>query len=205
MITKAILKEYVARECPHLAYLMMNEKTLLDFYKKLIESKINPKDLIEETDDDKEHVAAISPYDYFRESASSLNEALNIYKTKYEEDNASKFIDENEDLLEISRMSMRYFLLKYGNAKRADTKDGSLNGELIQNQVVIEANTRKYMNDPSVKVVLEGQITVEPFRARYDALIKEKDGFRIVEVKGSPSIYKKEDLEKLKNWYENKL
>ena len=41
MITKSILKEYANRRCPHLVYLMLDETRLLEFFKKLMENKID--------------------------------------------------------------------------------------------------------------------------------------------------------------------
>ena len=189
MITKALVKTLIHRECPHLVQMMMNEDTLLKFYQKLLDAKINPQEFVEELDeDDSDSALELSPYEYFRTVPLALSEALIKYKQIYESDIISQFINDNEDLQEISRLSRRFFALMYKNVRRCDTVDGSLDGEEISDQNQIEFNTKKYMNDPSVKVILEGQGTVDGLRARYDVLIREGNEFVLVEVKGSGRV-----------------
>lgn len=194
MITKALVKTYTHRECPHLVQIMMNEDTLLKFYQKLLDAHINPGEMVEDLEDENsDSEIELSPYEYFRTVPLALSEAMKEYARIYESDKISHFIKDNEDLQEISRLSRRFFALMYGKVKRCDTKDGTLDGPEEKDLTQIEINTRNYMADPSVKVILEGQATVDGLRARYDALIREGDGFALVEVKGSGKVVK--DLE----------
>lgn len=190
MITKSVLKEYANRRCPHLVYLMLDEAKLLEFFKKLLENKIDPTDLLE---DDYDEEKDSSPFDYLRDYPLAYEKALKEFKEREESDRVNQYIKENENLQETSRLSMRYFELKYGNCKRADTVDGSIDGEMVKSQDVIEANTIRLMADKNVKVVLEGQIRAGHLRARYDALVRNEEGtFDLYEVKGSGILLKRD-------------
>jgi len=75
--------------------------------------------------------------------------------------------------------------------KRADTVDGSLNGEVIIDQSVIEQKTQELLSDPGVKVICEGQVSVDGLVARWDALVKkESNQYHLYEVKGCNSVKK---------------
>lgn len=187
MLTKEVVKEYSSRKCNRLAFLQLDEKRLLSFWTKLVESKKNITDFL---DDDE--VEEISVFDYFRTYPEALKKAKEIYQENFENDVVTKFIKENENLQEVSVLSMRYFALSYTNVKRADTPTGGLDEPSLENQNQIEANTQKLLQDKSVDVILEGQITIDGIRARFDALIRKGDSFILCEVKGSNSIFKKE-------------
>ncbi len=190
MITKSILKEYANRRCPHLVYLMLDETRLLDFFKKLMENKIDPTDLIDGEGFDEE--GGMTPFEYLRDYPLAYEKAMKEFQEREESDRVNQYIKENEDLQETSRLSMRYFQLRFGNCKRADTKDGSLSGEMVKSQDIIEANTIRLMKDKSVNVILEGQVRVGHLRARYDALVRNNEGsFDLYEVKGSGIIAKR--------------
>ena len=185
MITKSVLKSYYTRKCPHLVYLMLDEGRLLEFFKEIIAAKINPMELFMESDDEFSVEDISSPFEYLRDYPFALEKAKKLYLEKLTDDRVTNFIKENQDLNQTSRLSMRYFELVYGKCKRADTVDHSLNGKPILDQTLIEANTIKLMNDKNVNVILEGQIKVGHLRARYDALVRNGDGFDLYEVKGS--------------------
>lgn len=196
MLTKEIVKEYANRKCDKLAYNQLENKRLLSFWKELVESKKNPEDFIDDgseadyKDKDYEPKQGISAFEYFRTNPEALKEALKIYKEVLSSDGneASQFIVDNEDFQEVSVLSRRYFALQYQNCKRADTVDGTIDGVEIENQGEIEANTQKYLKDPSVDVIFEGQITIDGLRARFDVLVRDGDSFKLYEVKGSGTV-----------------
>ena len=194
MLTKEIVKEFNIRQCDRLAYLEMEEKRLLSLWKKIVEAKKNPDDFVVNdgynNEDDENPKESISAFEYFRTYPEALKEALKIYDEALREDpnEASRFILDNEDFQEVSVLSRRYFALLYKNCKRADTIDGELDSPEIENQTRIEENTRRYLKDPNVDVIFEGQVTVNGLRARFDVLVRDGDKFRLYEVKGSGSV-----------------
>ena len=135
MITKTVLKEYVNRRCPHLVYLMLDDNRILEFFKKLFENKIDPTEFM---DDDSNDEKDMTPYEYFKEYPLAYEQAKKEFQEREESDRVNQYIKENEDMLETSRLSMRYFQLRFGSCKRADTKDNSLTGEEIKAQDVIK-------------------------------------------------------------------
>ena len=203
MLTKEIVKEYSVRKCDRLAFLQLDEKRLLSFWRKLVESKKDMNYLIEDdensnkkySEEDKKN-EEISLFEYFRTYPKALKKAKEIYQESLDNDVVTKFIKDNENLQEVSELSMRYFALSYTSVKRADTPNGELNEPSIENQDLIEANTKKLLEDKSVDVILEGQIKVGEIRARFDALIRSGDSFILCEVKGTKSIFNDEDAQK---------
>ena len=192
MITKEIVKEYYEKKCPYLAFLSVNEKYLLRTLRKILEE--NPDVLFGSEDEDGEERKSIMTR--FVEDKKLLKEAQQIVKETFKDDPATLFIQEHKDYQEVSYLSMRYLSLIYKNVKRADTFDGSIDGAILENQEQIEENTRRLMNDPNVDVVLEGQITVDGLRARYDALIKKVDGLYLYELKGTNTVFKTNSIKK---------
>ncbi len=200
MLTKEVVKEYAHRKCDRLAFLQLEEKRLLSFWSKVIQSKKNPSDLIEEDNEDND---VSSPFEYFRTYPEALAKAKELYEAATCGDVASQFIQNNENLQEVSVLSMRYFALNYHNVKRADTPDGDIDQPALTNQESIERNTQKYLADPKVDVILEGQITIDGIRARFDALVRNGDSFELYEVKGTTSIFKKREakIQRIKQPY----
>jgi hypothetical protein len=174
MITKEIVKEYANTECPYLAMLSVNEKYMIRTLRNILDK--NP-DVLFNYDEESEEKSSIMSK--FAHDKNLLKEAKEVVAEKFADDPATLFIENHKDYQEVSYLSMRYFALNYKNVKRADTVDGSIDGAQLENQEQIEANTIKYMSDSSVEVILEGQITVGDVRARYDALVKENDGYTI--------------------------
>lgn len=205
MLTKEVVKEYAIRRCAHLAYIEMEDKRLLSFWSNIIEAKKNPEDFIAEENENEEIGREFTnPFEYFRTNPEALKQAIQMYKDKMIDgsDPATTFIVENEDFQEVSELSRRYFALLYTNCKRADTVNGVLDGPEITNQALIEQNTQKYLNDPTVDVIFEGQITIDGLRARFDVLVRDKDGFNLYEVKGSNSVLKSQESLKLNYLYD---
>lgn len=189
MLIKEVVKDYAHRKCDRLAYLQLEEKRLLSFWRSLVENKREVEDFLPQDDDwGQEGEKNLLPFDYFRTYPEALKEALKIYQESLTDDIVGQFIAENEDFQEVSELSRRYFALKAKNPKRADTFDGALDSPELENQAKIEANTQKYLNDPTVDVIFEGQISIEGLRARFDVLVRDEESFSLYEVKGSNRV-----------------
>ena len=184
MITKEIVKEFANTNCPYLAMLSVNEKYMIRTLRNVLDK--NP-DILFNFDEETEEKTSIM--DKFARNKELLKEAKAVVEEKFADDPATLFIENYKDYQEVSYLSMRYFALNYKNVKRADTVDGTIDGAQLENQEQIEENTRKYMADPTVDVILEGQITVGEVRARYDAFVKEKTGYVLLELKGTNNVF----------------
>ena len=195
MITKSIIKDYVARRCPYLAKASIDDNTLL----RLIESylEFGSKEDIEEAVNDGEGDEGDNPnedktfdiieimkdYPYLREDIQKL-----IIKHQ-QENPLYGLLKKYEDTQVTSRLSRRYIELIYGkeNCRRCDVNDF---GVETTNQKYIVEKTKQYLKDPSVKVIFEGQVEHLDLRARFDILIKEdNDTFTLIECKGSNSPF----------------
>ena len=149
MITKEIVKEFANTNCPYLAMLSVNEKYMIRTLRNVLDK--NPDVLFnfdEETDE------RTSIMDKFARNKELLKEAKAVVEEKFADDPATLFIENYKDYQEVSYLSMRYFVLNYKNVKRADTVDGTIDGAQLENQEQIEENTRTYMADPTVDVIL---------------------------------------------------
>jgi predicted RecB family nuclease len=62
-------------------------------------------------------------------------------------------------------------------------------GVLVENKDMISASreTKKLMEDPNIPIIFEGAFLVDNFAARADILMREKDGWHIIEVKSGAS------------------
>ncbi len=187
MITKQLVKTYFSKKCPYLIWLMNNEKKVLSTYQKIIEAgiKIEKGSSLENEQNNFDNIL-----DLIKEKKELIPYLENMIKTS-ELDTATKFIYQMKDLQEISMLSMLYFKIKYNDKiKRADTIDGTLQGEILYDQERIKENTQKYLQDENIKVILEGQIDMEKYRARWDALVKNDDNtYTIYEVKGTTNVF----------------
>jgi Domain of unknown function(DUF2779) len=190
MITKEIFKEYMTRKCDHHTWLSHNQKTRLSLLKKMIEMDLG-KDKVDEqlSDEGDNHFDTL--YEYTRYYPKECEEILNTMKI----DPISKLILGMKDYQEISNLSRLWFMEHFkGNARRADTIDGTLDGEAIYDQVTIESNTRRLLSDASVTIIFEGQMSYHGLVARWDALVKKNQSYHLYEVKGSNSVYKRNSM-----------
>lgn len=189
MITKQLVKTYYAKKCPYLIWIFSNEKRVLKCYQELMEKGFSLKEITQEN------------YNSFLDIIKDNKELITHLLSSTKQDDVSKIIIEMENLQEISLLSMKYFSFKYSNnIKRADTIDGTLNGKILSNQEKIKENTQKYLKDDNIKVILEGQIDVQNYRARWDALVKNEDNtYTIYEVKGTTNVLSSK--EKIKDNY----
>ena len=189
MITKTVVKDYVSKRCPYLVSLELNDNTLIDLFKKYVDLKNVYIELLE---DEKEEGGD-------SDDGFDLNEALRDYPhlkkeiQKYQR-NAPKnavdnLVEKYEDNQLISKLSRRYFELKYGE-KACGRCDVDNEGNELFNQSVIVAITNEYLKDKNIKVIFEGQIEYQNLRARFDILIKNDDGsFNIIEAKGTNDVF----------------
>lgn len=206
MVTKQLIKTYHERKCPRLIWLMNNEKTAFNLYQKILEQGLNTDKIIEDLSSFDDEDAYINNFNDLLELLKDNKELIPFVRELINDNNldiASKIILNMKNLQEISLASMKYFYLKYEDqVKRADTIDGTLMGIPLYKQDKIKENTQKYLSDPSVKVILEGQIDEDEFRARWDALVKNEDGtYTIYEVKGTSNIFKNKNETKIKDRY----
>ncbi|MCQ2801445.1 MAG: DUF2779 domain-containing protein [Bacilli bacterium] len=195
MITKSIIKDYVARRCPYLAKASLDDNTLL----RLIESYLefgSKEDLEEAMGDDAtddgddpnlektfDIIEIMKDYPYLREDIEKL-----IIKHQ-QENPLYGLLKKYEDTQVTARLSRRYIELIYGaeNCRRCDINDF---GVETTNQKYIVEKTKQYLKDPTVKVIFEGQVEHNDLRARFDVLVKEDNGtFTLIEAKGSNSPF----------------
>ena len=119
-----------------------------------------------------------------------LKKAIKRYEHSLIKNSVEQLIEEYNDDQIVSTLSRTYFEKKYGKevCVRCDINE---DGEEFTNQDIIIQLTNKYLKDPSIKVIFEGQIELNDLRARFDVLIKNDDGsFDIVEVKGTNDVFK---------------
>ena len=194
MITKVIVKDYVAKKCSYLAALELNDNSLVELLKKYFAGhKPNQED-----DDNDENVEADGPNDDF-----DFNETLKEYSHLKEQILSEEKLVEYNDFQLISKLSRRYYELMYGkeNCRICDVDE---NGKAILDQKEIVRLTKKYLSDNSVKVIFEGQLEVDDLRARFDVLIRNNDNpdeisFDLIEVKGTNTVFEHPQQNKVPN------
>ena len=187
MITKTVIKDYVARKCPYLVSLELEDKTLVALLKNSIENQKKFRELAEE-EDDSDGDEGFDLYDALKDYPH-LRKEIEEFANNVKKNPAEELIDKYNDNQLISKLSRTYYEDMYGKDKcaRCDIdKDGN---ELLDQKEIL-GNTFKYMNDPNIKVVFEGQIEVEGMRARFDILLKnDDDSLELIEVKGTNDVF----------------
>lgn len=191
MINKEIVKQFVIRSCPKLAFNMASAKGVLRIFEKMLELGIDEDEIIDGSESE----------EAFEERLDSIFDMLKLYpdlrnvlKKKLEtiekEDEVTSFINSMKNYQEVSHLSRLYILEKYQTGVfRADTYDLSIDGLEITDNDQIIANTKKLLANPEVKVILEGQVVVGKLVARWDVLVKGEDGWELYEVKGTNSVF----------------
>jgi hypothetical protein len=207
MINKEIVKQFVIRSCPKLAFNMASQKGALRIFEKMLELGIDEDEVID----------GLESEDQVEDRLDSIFEMLKLYpdlranlKKKMEAaekaDEISGFINAMRNYQEVSHLSRLYMLEKYQTGVyRADTYDMSVDGLEITDNDVIIANTKKLLAKPDVKVILEGQVVVGNLVARWDVMIKEENKWELIEVKGTNSVFsggaKKQSMNSIKKEY----
>lgn len=193
MITKTVIKDYVSKRCPYLVKMELEDKTLVQLLENSIDSRKKYQELaLEEKEisngsgeDDEGFNLPEILRDY-----PHLTKVIKRYERSLPKNAVEQLIEEYNDDQIVSKISRIYWENKYGkdNCRRCDINE---DGEEFLNQNAIIHLTNKYLNDPSVKVIFEGQIEYQDLRARFDVLVKNDDGsFDIVEVKGTNDVFK---------------
>ena len=197
MITKTVIKDYVAKRCPYLASLELEDKSLVQLLEKSIDNLETYKELIsdqiENGEDGEELVNLVEIFkDY-----PHLKKELTKYENTKPKNKAEQLIEKYNDDQVVSTISRKYFELIYGKDKcvRCDVNG---DGEEILNQKFLTKITIDALKNKDIKVIFEGQIEFQDYRARFDVMIRHDDGsFRLIEVKGSNSVFKsKDDVDK---------
>lgn len=193
MITKTVIKDYVSKKCPYLVKMELEDKTLVQLLENSIDSRKKYQELAEQEkeisveggDEDEGFNLVEILRDY-----PHLTKIIKKYERNLPKNAVEQLIEQYNDDQIVSKLSRTYFENKYGkeNCRRCDVNE---DGEDFYNQSAVVHLTNKYLNDPTVKVIFEGQIELNDLRARFDVLIKNDDGsFDIVEVKGTNDVFK---------------
>ena len=211
MITKTVIKDYVAKRCPYLVSLELEDKTLIGLLKRSIDNQKKYRELAEEEaaeyfDNDKDDDDSFDLYEVLKDYPN-LRKEIEEYEKNVAKNPAEELIEKYNDSQLISKLSRTYYEEMYGveHCARCDIdKDG--NELLDQNE--ISGNTVRYMNDPNIKVVFEGQIEVDrKYRARFDILLKNDDNtLELIEVKGTNNVTTHPEKDKIKDYsLDNKI
>ena len=209
MITKTVIKDYVSKRCAYLASLELEDKSLVKLLEKTAANREKYLELISETQEENEGYEE----DGQKEMIFDLPQVLRDYphlknKIKYfdkhqKKNKVEELIEKYNDDQIVSKLSRRYFEIKYGkeNCIRCDVNpDGS---EFVSEEAMKQM-TASALADKSKKVIFEPQIEHVDLRARADVLIRNDDGsFSMVEVKGTNSVFKKAKNRKTDDTYES--
>lgn len=188
MITKTVIKDYVNKRCPYLVSLELEDKSLVALLKKSIENQNKYRELAEEENEESESddvfdlYETLKDYPYLRREIEEFEKTIN-------KNPAEILIEKYNDNQLISKLSRQYYEDLYGeeHCGRCDVdKDGN---ELLDQKEILGL-TFRYINDPNIKVIFEGQIEVDGLRARFDILLKnDDDTYELIEVKGTNSVF----------------
>ena len=190
MITKTVIKDYVAKRCPYLVSLELEDKSLIALLKKSIDNQKKYQELAEQENDDNDSDDAdvfdlyetLKDYPYFKKEIEEYEKTIN-------RNPAEQLIDKYNDNQLISKLSREYFEDLYGKEHCARC-DIDLEGNELLDQKEILGYTFRYINDPNIKVIFEGQVEVDGLRARFDILLKNNDDtYELIEVKGTNDVF----------------
>ena len=193
MITKTVIKDYVSKKCPYLVKMELEDKTLVQLLENSIESRKKYLELVEEdkevNNESGEDDEGFNLPEILRDYPH-LKKIINKYEKNLPKNAVEELIEQYNDDQIVSKISRIYWENKYGkeNCRRCDVNE---DGETFLDQDAVIHLTNRYLKDPSVKVIFEGQIEYKDLRARFDVLIKNGDGsYSIVEVKGTNDVFK---------------
>ena len=188
MITKTVIKDYVNKRCPYLVSLELEDKSLIALLKKSIDNQAKYRELAEEDDEDSDKDDVFDLYETLKDYPYLKKEIEEYEKTIYKNP-AEVLIEKYNDNQLISKLSREYYEDLYGvdHCGRCDIdKDGN---ELLDQKEILGL-TFRYINDPNIKVIFEGQVEVDGLRARFDILLKnDDDTYELIEVKGTNSVF----------------
>ena len=192
MITKTVIKDYVSKRCPYLAFLELEDKSLVKLLEKSNDNREKFLELAEDGMDDgseENEEKILDLVDLFKDYPS-LKAKIRSFDKYKKKNKAEEIIEKYNDDQIVSKLSRTYFESKYGkeNCIRCDV-DGD--GSEIVNEEFLSAITKSALLDKTKKVIFEPQIEHQDLRARADILIRNDDNtFSLVEVKGTNDVFK---------------
>ena len=188
MITKTVIKDYVNKRCPYLVSLELEDKSLVALLKRSIANQTKYRELAEENDEESDADDVFDLYETLKDYPYLRKEIEEFEKTIHKNP-AEVLIEKYNDNQLISKLSREYYEDLYGadHCARCDIdKDGN---ELLDQKEILGL-TFRYINDPNIKVIFEGQVEVDGLRARFDILLKnDDDTYELIEVKGTTSVF----------------
>ena len=189
MITKTVIKDYVAKRCPYLVSLELEDKSLIALLKKSIDNQEKYRELAEEeSDNDTDGGDTFDLYETLKDYPY-LKKEIEEYEKTINRNPAERLIDQYNDNQLISKLSRDYFEDLYGKDHCARC-DVDLEGNELLDQKEILGYTFRYLNDPNIKVIFEGQVEVDGLRGRFDILLKnDDDTYELIEVKGTNDVF----------------
>ena len=189
MITKTVIKDYVAKRCPYLVSLELEDKSLIALLKKSIDNQEKYRELAEEeSDNDTDGDDTFDLYETLKDYPY-LKKEIEEYEKTINRNPAERLIDQYNDNQLISKLSRDYFEDLYGKDHCARC-DIDLEGNELLDQKEILGYTFRYLNDSNIKVIFEGQVEVDGLRARFDILLKnDDDTYELIEVKGTNDVF----------------
>ena len=188
MITKTVIKDYVNKRCPYLVSLELEDKSLIALLKRSLDNQAKYRELAEEDDEDSDKDDVFDLYETLKDYPYLKKEIEEYEKTIYKNP-AEILIDKYNDNQLISKLSREYYEDLYGK-DHCGRCDIDKNGNELLDQREILGLTFRYINDPNIKVIFEGQIEVDGLRARFDILLKnDDDTYELIEVKGTNSVF----------------
>ena len=108
MITKTVIKDYVAKKCPYLVSLELEDKTLISLLKKSIANQQKYRELAEEEDDNDtdgddgfDLYETLKDYPYFKKE-------IEEYEKTIKKNPAEELIEKYNDNQLISKLSREY-------------------------------------------------------------------------------------------------
>ena len=114
MITKTVIKDYVAKRCPYLVSLELEDKSLIALLKKSIENQEKYKELAEEeSDNDNDGDDTFDLYETLKDYPY-LKKEIEEYKKTINRNPAERLIDQYNDNQLVSKLSRDYFEDLYG-------------------------------------------------------------------------------------------
>ena len=188
MITKTVIKDYVNKGCPYLVSLELEDKSLIALLKKSVDNQAKYRELAEEDDEDSDKDDVFDLYETLKDYPY-LKKEIEAYEKTIYKNPAEILIDKYNDNQLISKLSREYYEDLYGK-DHCGRCDIDKNGNELLDQREILGLTFRYINDPNIKVIFEGQIEVDGLRARFDILLKnDDDTYELIEVKGTNSVF----------------
>lgn len=207
MITKTVIKDYVAKKCPYLVSLELEDKSLVALLKRSIENQTKYRELaeLENNDNESDGDDGFDLYETLKDYPYLKKEIEQFEKT-IKKNPAEELIDKYNDNQLISKLSRTYYEDMYGIDK-CGRCDIDQDGNELLDQKEILGLTFRYINDPNIKVIFEGQIEVDGLRARFDILLKnDDDTYELIEVKGTNDVFAHPEKNGIKNYdIDNKI